>query len=72
MIPTGNYGQVGASDRYGPSLGLPRAYSGQNAYAEWGPPCGGPRHPFAAWADAWQQAGGQQLAASAHRHETLW
>jgi hypothetical protein len=38
VILTGNYGQAGAVDRYGPALGLPRAYSGHNAYADWGPP----------------------------------
>jgi hypothetical protein len=38
VILTGNYGEAGAIDRYGPALGLPPAYSGHNAYAEWGPP----------------------------------
>ncbi|MDQ3850973.1 MAG: glycosyltransferase family 39 protein [Actinomycetota bacterium] len=38
VILTGNYGEAGAIDRYGPALGLPRAYSGHNAYGEWGPP----------------------------------
>lgn len=38
VIFTRNYGQAGAIDRYGPDLGLPRAYSGHNAYHEWGPP----------------------------------
>lgn len=38
VIFTGNYGEAGAIDRFGPALGLPRAYSGHNAYAEWGPP----------------------------------
>lgn len=33
-----NYGEAGAIDRYGPALGLPRAYSGHNAYGDWGPP----------------------------------
>ena len=33
-----NYGEAGAIDRYGPALGLPGAYSGHNAYGEWGPP----------------------------------
>jgi len=37
-ILTGNYGEAGAIDRYGPSLGLPRAFSGHNAYGEWGHP----------------------------------
>jgi 4-amino-4-deoxy-L-arabinose transferase-like glycosyltransferase len=39
-IVTANYGQAGAIDRYGPALGLPSAYSGHNAYAEWGHPPG--------------------------------
>jgi 4-amino-4-deoxy-L-arabinose transferase-like glycosyltransferase len=38
VILTRNYGQAGAVDRYGPKLGLPSAYSGHNAYWEWGPP----------------------------------
>lgn len=38
VILTGNYGEAGAVDRYGPRLGLPAVYSGHNAYAEWGPP----------------------------------
>jgi hypothetical protein len=38
VIVTANYGQAGAIDRYGPALGLPRAFSGHNAYADWGPP----------------------------------
>lgn len=37
-IVTANYGEAGAIDRYGPSLGLPRAYSGHNSYWWWGPP----------------------------------
>jgi 4-amino-4-deoxy-L-arabinose transferase-like glycosyltransferase len=41
VILTGNYGQAGAIDRYGPSLGLPGAYSGHNAYGDWGPPPNG-------------------------------
>ena len=40
VIFTGNYGQAGAIDRYGPELGLPRAYSGHNAYARFGIPPG--------------------------------
>ena len=35
---TGNYGEAGAIDRYGPSLGLPQAYSGHNNFWLWGPP----------------------------------
>ena len=38
MIFTANYGEAGAVDRYGPALGLPRAYSGHNGFAAWGPP----------------------------------
>jgi 4-amino-4-deoxy-L-arabinose transferase-like glycosyltransferase len=38
VLLTRNYGQAGAIDRYGPALGLPRAYSGHNAYGDWGPP----------------------------------
>lgn len=37
-IVTANYGEAGAIDRYGGALGLPHAYSGHMAYAEWGPP----------------------------------
>ncbi len=38
VIFTLNYGQAGAIDRYGPGLGLPRAFSGHNGYADWGMP----------------------------------
>jgi 4-amino-4-deoxy-L-arabinose transferase-like glycosyltransferase len=38
VIVTGNYGEAGAIDRFGADLGLPRAYSGHNAYGDWGPP----------------------------------
>jgi Dolichyl-phosphate-mannose-protein mannosyltransferase len=37
-ILTGNYGEAGAVDRYGPGLGLPQAYSGDNNFWLWGPP----------------------------------
>jgi hypothetical protein len=40
VVFTGNYGEAGAIDRFGPALGLPRAYSGQNAYARFGIPPG--------------------------------
>ncbi|MFC9974641.1 glycosyltransferase family 39 protein [Spirillospora sp. NPDC127200] len=40
----GNYGEAGAIDRYGPSYGLPRPYSGHNGYWHFGRPAdtGGP------------------------------
>lgn len=38
VIFTSNYGEAGAVDFYGPALGLPHAYSGHNAYGDWGPP----------------------------------
>ena len=38
VIFTGNYGEAGAIDRFGPEYGLPRAYSGHNAYARFGVP----------------------------------
>ena len=37
-ILTGNYGEAGAVDRYGPQFGLPEAYSGDNNFWLWGPP----------------------------------
>jgi hypothetical protein len=37
-ILTGNYGEAGAIDRYGPGLGVPQAYSGANNFWLWGPP----------------------------------
>lgn len=38
VILTQNYGEAGAIDHYGPALGLRHAYSGHNAYGDWGPP----------------------------------
>jgi 4-amino-4-deoxy-L-arabinose transferase-like glycosyltransferase len=38
VILTRNYGEAGAIDRFGPDLGLPDAYSGHNAFGDWGPP----------------------------------
>src|SRR5205823_4997724 len=35
-IVTGNYGEAGAIDRFGPRLGLPPARSGHNNYWLWG------------------------------------
>jgi 4-amino-4-deoxy-L-arabinose transferase-like glycosyltransferase len=46
VIFTSNYGEAGAIDRYGPHLGLPRAYSGHNGFSEWGPPSGRPGAVF--------------------------
>ena len=40
VIFTGNYGEAGAIDRFGPARGLPNAYSGHNAFARWGIPAG--------------------------------
>jgi Dolichyl-phosphate-mannose-protein mannosyltransferase len=40
-ILTGNYGEAGAIDRYGPPLGLPAVYSGANNFWLWGPPPAG-------------------------------
>lgn len=38
---TGNYGEAGALDRYGPARGLPRTYSGHNSMVDFGrPPAG--------------------------------
>lgn len=43
-IVVSNYGEAGALDKYGPGLGLPRAYSGHNGYWYFGrpPDRGGP------------------------------
>ena len=38
VVLTSNYGEAGAIERYGPDRGLPRAYSGHNAFGDWGPP----------------------------------
>jgi hypothetical protein len=40
VIFTGNYGEAGAIDRFGPALGLPSAYSGHNSYARFRIPPG--------------------------------
>jgi hypothetical protein len=37
-ILTGNYGEAGAIERYGPQSGVPTAYSGANNFWLWGPP----------------------------------
>jgi len=36
-ILAGNYGEAGAIDHYGTSLGMPKAISGHNSYFDWGP-----------------------------------
>lgn len=36
-VATGNYGEAGAIDFFGPALGLPRAISRHNSYWLWGP-----------------------------------
>jgi len=38
VIFTRNYGEAGAVDRYGPTHGLPQAFSGHNGFWYWGPP----------------------------------
>jgi 4-amino-4-deoxy-L-arabinose transferase-like glycosyltransferase len=38
VIFTGNYGEAGALIHYGPSRGLPRAYSGHNSFTSFGRP----------------------------------
>jgi 4-amino-4-deoxy-L-arabinose transferase-like glycosyltransferase len=38
VVFTSNYGEAGAVERFGPPFGVGLAYSGHNAFAEWGPP----------------------------------
>ncbi|SDT78503.1 glycosyltransferase family 39 protein [Actinoplanes derwentensis] len=38
VLFTGNYGEAGALDRFGPSIGLPAVYSGHNELHRFGPP----------------------------------
>lgn len=38
IVLTANYGEAGAVERFADELGLPPAYSGHNAYGDWGPP----------------------------------
>jgi hypothetical protein len=38
VVFAANYGEAGAIDRFGPALGLPRAYSAHNAFARFGIP----------------------------------
>lgn len=58
-IITGNYGEAGALNWYGPALGLPRAISGVNTYWLWG--YGDPANPpelaiVVGWPAEWRQA----------------
>ena len=41
VVFTENYGEAGAIDRYGPAVGIDRAYSGHNAYWRFGRPADG-------------------------------
>ena len=43
VVYTSNYGEAGAIARYGPALGIPRAYSGHNAFWRFGRPPDGAR-----------------------------
>ena len=43
VVYASNYGEAGAIARYGPALGLPRAYSGHNAFWRFGRPRDGAR-----------------------------
>jgi 4-amino-4-deoxy-L-arabinose transferase-like glycosyltransferase len=43
-IFTGNYGEAGAVDLLGATVGLPRAYSGHNGFSEWGTPAADDSH----------------------------
>jgi hypothetical protein len=47
VILTGNYGEAGAVERYAHT----RAYSGHNAYGDWGPPPDGARPVVAVGVD---------------------
>jgi 4-amino-4-deoxy-L-arabinose transferase-like glycosyltransferase len=38
IVLTGNYGEAGAVDRFGPAHGLPAGYSGHMGFWYWGPP----------------------------------
>ncbi|WBQ08276.1 glycosyltransferase family 39 protein [Kribbella sp. CA-293567] len=38
VVYASSYGQAAALQRFGPSRGLPQAYSGHNGFATWGPP----------------------------------
>jgi Dolichyl-phosphate-mannose-protein mannosyltransferase len=46
VVFTGNYGEAGAIEEYGPERELPPdAYSGHNGFADWGPPSSGSDDP---------------------------
>ncbi len=51
-IFTMNYGEAGAIDRFGPALGLPKAWSGLNGYGLWGPPPQGVEPVVVVWEDS--------------------
>ncbi|MBC8092859.1 MAG: hypothetical protein H7Y15_13160, partial [Pseudonocardia sp.] len=38
VVYTGNYGEAGAIELYGPARGLPAPWSAHNSWADWGPP----------------------------------
>lgn len=40
VVLTANYGEAGARERWGPSLGLPAVYSAHNSYADFAVPPG--------------------------------
>ncbi|MCT2582423.1 glycosyltransferase family 39 protein [Actinophytocola sp. S1-96] len=46
VILTGNYGQAGALEHYGPDRGLPAPYSAHMSYWDWGPPPDGLTGPI--------------------------
>jgi len=43
VVLVANYGEAGAIARYGPALGIPRVYSGHNAFWRFGRPAAGAR-----------------------------
>ncbi|NUR72478.1 MAG: hypothetical protein HOU81_16810 [Hamadaea sp.] len=55
VLLAGNYGEAGALDHYGPSLGLPQVYSAHLAYWRWGPPPEGPG-PVILVGHGWKEA----------------
>ncbi len=71
VILTRNYGEAGAIDRYGPALGLPHAYSGHNAYGEWGPPPDGSAPVIAVGEGLAAHLRGCRLVARIANHEDV-